>query len=457
MGFFAWIFYPIIWNIFIKGALILINAFQTVLEYITSDIIFDALFQGKHISIANIPAPFFIFGILSVVIIFMLFFIQYISLLFNDDLSFKERIVKSLKNSFLAGVFVIIMPIVFYGLAWTFSFFQKSILIAFGVEKNQLAQLLYYIGDPHWDGTITEIDDFTTPNNIANYNWITQILGTWSMMIIVVLLGIFIMKIFFELLVLFITGPIAAAMMVKDDGKIFRQWKDLVIGKVVIALASLIAFGVFILLMTLFLKLSVNNFSFLTRQLFLVILIIGGGFMVLEIPQAAGALVGHEVKTPRQWLKTSLPKLKHGLKHTLGFGNRNKFNNVATNASPQSNPIFSSIAQSQINRQRMTGIPGFLGKVKRTTMKGLSTTGALGKIKQQKAFNQIKNSNVVQKHLQKKYLKSQDKAFLINQLKDKASDKYQAKSNLKNEQNLMKWKRKSFTANKKLEKIERKK
>ncbi len=456
MGFFAWIFYPIIWNIFIKGALWFISGFQSVLNYITSDIIFDALFKGKNFTIANIPAPFFIFGILSVVIIFVLFFVQYISLLFNDDLDFKTRIVKSLKNSLLAGVFVIVMPLAFYGLAWTFSFFQKAILLAFGADNNNLAELLYYIGDSEWDGTIGDVNGFNPPTGLVNYNWITQILGTWAMMIIVVLLGIFIMKTFFELLVLFITGPIAAATMVKDDGKIFNQWKDLVIGKVVIGLASLIAFGVFILLITLFLTLSVNNFNFITRQIFLVILIIGGGFMVLEIPQVAGSLVGHEVKTPRQWIRAHLPKVGRGFKHTFGFGKSKQLAGLAGNALKQA-PSFTSVMQSQVNRQKMTGIPGFLGNIKRKSVGSLSMTGALGKVRKQQTINQIKSTKTVQKHLQKRWQKLQNKSHLIRQLQNKAQYKYQDKHSDKNIRNLNKWKRKAFVLNKKLEKMERNK
>lgn len=130
MGFFAWFLYPIIWNILIKGGLILINSFQNVLDYITGDIIFDTLFKGHNFTIANIPAPFFAFGILALVMVFLLFFIQYIALTFNDDLNLKHRLIKSLKNALLSGIFVILMPIAFYGLAWTFSFFQKALLLS---------------------------------------------------------------------------------------------------------------------------------------------------------------------------------------------------------------------------------------------------------------------------------------------------------------------------------------
>ncbi|ASP28309.1 hypothetical protein SCORR_v1c05370 [Spiroplasma corruscae] len=149
----------------------------------------------------------------------LIFTIQYFTYTFNEDLHLKERIVKSVKSTGLAIVFVFFIPIGFYGILFLIGFLNTLIQLSFGKNNRNLADILYKLGDKNWDGSSIFVpDDYSVPDIILYYNIIFEILTVWLLLYSLIMLCMAVVQKSIELFLLFILGPLVAAWMVNDNG-----------------------------------------------------------------------------------------------------------------------------------------------------------------------------------------------------------------------------------------------
>ncbi|AUB32003.1 Mbov_0396 family ICE element transmembrane protein [Spiroplasma floricola] len=399
----------VIWFVFIQGPLQLISVVQGVFEYLTTGIIYDVLFNGqKDFRIENIPQSFWAFCIIGGFVAVLIFTIQYMTYTFNEDLDWKTRIVKSLKSTGLAIVFVFFIPIGFYGLTFLIEFLQKAFQLAFGLKNANLADLLYKMGDPDWKGDFGNIpSDYSVPGNIKNYNIVVEILAVAFLLYTLIMLCMAIVQKSIELFLLFLIGPLVAAWMVNDHGIRMKQWKDMVIAKAFVSIGNILSYIVMINFLMLFISKSINKFEFSTKMFLLIVVILGVSTFALVAPQIIASFTGGEGVTHSEG-QNALLSAKHG-KGIFGAGMKalgwaaggagmmalfkSKGSNGATNALNRaadkvqnfsaSDPDGSiaggkqNLAAAQNISQKMKGFPSVIGRVARGATSGVAFAGGL--------------------------------------------------------------------------------
>lgn len=288
----------LVWFIFVQGPLNLIAAFSKVLEYLTGGIITDILFGSqKDFQWNNIPAQFWWFVIIAFCIFSLVFTIQMIVLLFNEATQTKAKFVLAIQNAIKAFIFIFLIPIFFFIANFIIQNLANTIINNFG-SNNNVAQYLWHIGDPTWDGTANGVpNDYGAPSNINQYNMLAQIFGTWFMFFAVFMIGIILVQKIIELFFLFVISPIVMIVMVVDDGKAAFTWKDMVGAKFLASTGTLVGYYIFMSVTQILLSSNLNgleagNFS---KSLFIILYLCGGGLATIGFSTMIAHFVGESV------------------------------------------------------------------------------------------------------------------------------------------------------------------
>ncbi|MGL5268517.1 MAG: Mbov_0396 family ICE element transmembrane protein [Spiroplasma sp.] len=285
----------LVWFLFVQCPLSLIAAFSKVLEYLTGGIINDILFgSAKDFQWNNIPIQFWWFVIIAFCIFSLVFTIQMIVLMFNEATKAKTKFVLAIQNGVKAFIFMFLIPIFFFLANFIIQNLANTIINNFGNNSN-IAQYLWHIGDPTWDGTANRVpDDYSFPDNINQYNMLAQIFGTWFMLFAVFMIGIILVQKIIELFFLFVISPIVMVVMVVDDGKAAFTWKDMVGAKFLASTGTLIGYYIFISVTQILLSSDLNglaagNFS---KSLFIILYLCGGGLATMGFSDMIAHFVG---------------------------------------------------------------------------------------------------------------------------------------------------------------------
>lgn len=300
----------LLWFIFIQGPLNLIAAFSKVLEYLTGGIINDILFgSSKSFQWDNIPMQFWWFMIIALCLFALIFTIQMIILMFKEAVETKTKFVLAIQNAVKAFSFMFLIPIFFFLANFVIQNIANTVINNFGKGAN-IAQYLYHIGDPNWDGQPINKPGFSVPSNISDYNIIAQIFGTWFMLYAVFMIGIILVQKIVELFFLFVISPIVMIVMVVDDGKAAFTWKDMVIAKFLAATATLIGYYIFISVIQILLASDLESLKAvpLAKAFFIILFLCGGALATMAFSDIAAAFLGESVgiREGRASLKSTL-------------------------------------------------------------------------------------------------------------------------------------------------------
>lgn len=288
----------LIWTIFIQGPLALINVFTLVLNYITGGIITDILFGSSNtFDFGNLPSSFWWFVIVAASVFIIVFGVQIIVIQFKEHTENKTKLVQALYSGCKAFAFMFLIPVFFFIANLCISGLSKAAIAGFSGNGN-IAQYLWHLGDPSWDGTANGVpSDFGAPDNIKSYNMMAEIFGTWFMIFAVFMIGLILVQKVIELFFLFIISPAPMICMVLDDGKRAFVWKDMVIAKFLASTATLIGFNIFMAVTQVLLKSDMGSLSSseFGKQLFIILFLCGGGLATLGFSNIIASLVGEGV------------------------------------------------------------------------------------------------------------------------------------------------------------------
>lgn len=299
---FAWIgnaiydaILKLIWLVFVQGPLNLVAAFNKVLEYLTGGIINDLLFgSSKTFQWSKVPAQFWWFVAVSLCLFSLIFTIQMIILLFQEAAESKAKFVLAIQNAVKAFIFIFLIPIFFFIANFIVQNLADTVINNFG-NGNNIADYLWHIGDPTWDGTANGVpNDYSSPNNLKDYNLIAQVFGTWFMLFAIFIIGIILIQKIIELFFLFVISPIVMIVMVIDNGRAAFTWKDMVIAKFLASTATLIGYYIFISVTQILLS---SNLSSLPAQgfaksLFVILFLCGGGLATIGFSNMVASFIG---------------------------------------------------------------------------------------------------------------------------------------------------------------------
>lgn len=283
-----------VWLVFVQGPLTILGGFDKALKFLSGGIVWKLLFGGKQeFSWAYLPIAFWGFIIVAVLLLIIIFAINFIKMQFHDTIEIKASIIKSLKMTGLAAIIIFSLPMVFF-LLNAFIIFLVSIMNnIFGIKNNNIMGAIYNIGNPIWNGQLNDYpDDFLAPENILEWNITAQIFGTWFMLFAIFMLGLALVQKVLELYFLFIIGPVVATTMVNDGGERINTWKNLVISKSLASIGTIISYYVFMIAMSAVFSSGFSDFNWTERQLLTILFICGGALATLGMSNLIARFVG---------------------------------------------------------------------------------------------------------------------------------------------------------------------
>ncbi|AGM26067.1 hypothetical protein SSYRP_v1c04750 [Spiroplasma syrphidicola EA-1] len=298
-GFIDWIqegILKVVWKIFIEGPLGIVSAFDQVLLFLSSGIVFDLLFNSKtQFSWENVPTAFWQFSIVAVGLLVIIFISQFLTLQFREADKMKPKLISCLRFTGLAGVFVFFIPLGFFFVNAIITWFVSILNTIFGTSGVNLADALYWAGNIN--GMQGHVDGYGPPSNINDWSVIVEIFAVWFVLIAVAMLGLALTQKVFELLFLFIVSPLVMAGMVQDEGKRALTWKDMVLSKMLAASATLVAYYIYMLYTSIVAKPSFgpSNFPSYAKMLLTLLCLLGGALGTWGITVIIANFIGEGV------------------------------------------------------------------------------------------------------------------------------------------------------------------
>lgn len=318
----------VLWCVFIEGPLIIISAFNSIFNYLSGKFIQELLFKTSNkFSWSNIPVAFWGFAIFAAVVICFIFWSQFIALLFTETKEMKNKFVNCIKMTALGAITIFFIPVGFFFLNQIIIFFTANINNIFQMpNNNNIADLLWHLGDSSWDGKTPVDPNYAPPGNILEYNIIIEIFAVWFILITMGLVSMILVQKNLELFFLFIISPIVAATMANDHGKRMNTWKDMVIAKSIATSATIVSYYTFMLALALIYSLDLTQFTWIEQQILRVALICGGALACYNSSTIVASLVS-ESSGMREGMSTltSMAAMAMGVGGFLGMRKRNPY------------------------------------------------------------------------------------------------------------------------------------
>ncbi|MGL5268228.1 MAG: Mbov_0396 family ICE element transmembrane protein, partial [Spiroplasma sp.] len=270
----------------------------------------DILFgSAKDFQWNNIPMQFWWFVVISLCLFALIFTIQMIVLIFKEVIETKTKFVLAIQNAIKAFSFIFLIPIFFFLANFIIKSLANTVINNFGNGSN-IAQYLYHIGDPSWDGKPINKPGFPVPGNIGNYNMIAQLFGTWFMLYAVFMIRIILVQKIVELFFLFIISPIVMIVMVVDDGKAAFTWKDMVGAKFLDSTGTLIGYYIFISVTQILLSSNLSSLEDVdwAKPLFIILFLCGEALATMAFSDIVANFLGESagIREGRASLKSTL-------------------------------------------------------------------------------------------------------------------------------------------------------
>ncbi len=256
-----------VWIILIAGPLQIIETMTIVLQFLATGFDYILFFHTSVTYLPNtsiivpkfdsksIPIPFIVFTVFGILLsilltVFQLTRTQYLK---NKANNLQQSYIQMLKMFCLTLFTIFFVPMLFFFLSFLISWLIYVIKQIFdvadsaGINNNNLFDVLYNIGNT----SKIPINPHGNPGppsgeQILNYNLLVEILGVLITLIGLFLLSWVIVVKVIELFFLFLISPIVAAFCVYDDGKKLFIWRNLVINKACLIVATMLGFEIFL-------------------------------------------------------------------------------------------------------------------------------------------------------------------------------------------------------------------
>lgn len=295
----ALLFIP--WLIFIQGPLYLIAVLlrpHGIFDYLTTDAITNLIF-GKFnedpLNSKNLPIFFSVLAVVSIGVILIMFIMQLIIIQFTETHTIREKLGKTIKNTFLAFLVIVFIPFFMSAINYLMTGLLSVLQITALGKNDSLADLLWGIGAPDYDSSLHPYGVFSMPDisYLKHWNFILEIVAVWFTLYVLFVASMTLVERIIDLLLLFSISPIVAAIMPVDQGKRLGVWKEMVIGKFIIGPGTMLPIYIFLeILPKAIVDITKNaNFGWVEKQVLYTLFCTAGAISCLRTQKIINHLV----------------------------------------------------------------------------------------------------------------------------------------------------------------------
>ncbi len=287
----------ILWMIFIKPIIWLLNQVTNVVYFIGSGGVNKQVFTAKSITLSNFPSTYKMFFIALGVSIGLMAVLLGVKLMMIMGERFDQKgiaVRRTFQNVIFVVVSVLLMPFVFYMINNL-----TDIITAYinkGTSHNyNLGLRIFNASFNNGEHHFTYIPDAWKFTDSGKFNYIICLFAECFMIYVMVLIALNLFIRIFELFFLFCVSPLVVASTVADvDGNLkhFKNWSEITLQKFILFSFIFLAFNIFITSISIFTKVAVLIKSQETRPIFVLLGIFGASIVCIKAPQILNSIVG---------------------------------------------------------------------------------------------------------------------------------------------------------------------
>ena len=301
-------FWMLLWNILVAFPFTILKYIDEAIRFIGTGLTKVLLFgTDGSFSPNNLPALFYNFIIISIILFFLFFFGMIVRSLFISFDKKNESLKMALKYSIFSLIIIWIIPISIYLM---YSLVETLLhLVSYGGNVN-IAQMLFLAMRP--EGVSLELWQNITDNNFLFTSELVSVMGNGNFALTMILssvmgIGVFlgyllaaltVLQKTFDQIFLFIISPFIAPTMMIDGGARMKSWKDQMIAKSLTIFSIVVGSQIFAWVV----GFAVANVGIITNSndrmlnsIFILLVGIGGALALVEFGNLIASFVGEGV------------------------------------------------------------------------------------------------------------------------------------------------------------------
>ncbi|KAF0850295.1 Mbov_0396 family ICE element transmembrane protein [Spiroplasma poulsonii] len=281
--------FMVLYIIFIKPLLWLLNKFQDIIYFMSGGNLANRLLFENNTA-SGVPMLFIMMLSIAGIILALLLAGRMIEIILADEKHNKLRM--TLRNMILLFVAIPTIPVIFYTLNIIVNLLTQAIMQASNLKLQNIGLFIF---NSSFDNGMHDFDYVPvswTFTDSGHFNYLLCLFSEGFMIYIFLLIALFLFWRTAELLILYVLSPVVIVSAIQDEGRRFKNWKELTVARFISFNMVFLAYSLFLWSMSVFAEIGKAIPDPTTRPIFTLLGIFAFGIVVVKSPQLLSSLLG---------------------------------------------------------------------------------------------------------------------------------------------------------------------
>ncbi|MFU0252155.1 Mbov_0396 family ICE element transmembrane protein [Spiroplasma sp. Moj] len=281
--------FAILYIIFIKPLLWLLSKFQDIIAFMSGGNLANRLLFENNTA-GGVPMLFIVMLSIAGTILTLLLAARMIEIMLADEKHSKLRI--TLRNMILLFVAIPTIPVIFYTLNIIVNLLTQAIMQASNLSMQNIGLFIF---NSSFDNGMHDFDYVPaswTFKDSVHFNYLLCLFSEGFMIYIFLLIALFLFWRTAELLILYVISPVVIVSAIQDEGRRFKNWKELTIARFISFNMVFLAYSLFLWSISVFAEIGKAIPDPTKRPIFTLLGIFSFGIVVVKSPQLLSSLMG---------------------------------------------------------------------------------------------------------------------------------------------------------------------
>ncbi|WP_215825420.1 Mbov_0396 family ICE element transmembrane protein [Spiroplasma endosymbiont of 'Nebria riversi'] len=279
----------ILYLIFIKPLLWLLNKFQDIIYFMSGGNLANRLlFENNNPN--GVPMLFIVMVAIAGIILALLLAGRMIEIMLADEKHIKLK--ATLRNMILLFIVIPIIPIIFFTLNIIVNLLTQAIMQASNFNMQNIGLFIFNSSFDNGMHNFDYVPASWTFADIEHFNYLMCLFSEGFMIYIFLLISLFLFWRTAELLILYVLSPIVIVSAIQDEGRRFKNWKELTVARFLSFNIVFLTYSLFLWSITIFAEIGNAIPNPTTRPIFTLLGIFAFGIVVVKSPQLLSSLMG---------------------------------------------------------------------------------------------------------------------------------------------------------------------
>jgi hypothetical protein len=282
--------FAILYLIFIKPLLWLLNKFQDIIYFMSGGNLANRLLFENNNNPNSVPMLFIVVLSIAGIILTLLLAGRMIEIMLADEKHIKLK--ATLRNIILLFIAIPAIPIIFFTLNIVVNLLTQAIMQASNFNMQNIGLFIFNSSFDNGMHNFDYVPASWTFTDSGHFNYLMCLFSEGFMIYIFLLIVLFLFWRTAELLILYVLSPIVIVSAIQDEGRRFRNWKELTVARFLSFNMVFLAYSCFLWSITVFAEIGNAISDKTTRPIFTLLGIFAFGIVVVKSPQLLASIMG---------------------------------------------------------------------------------------------------------------------------------------------------------------------